>query len=249
MAEAQGSKHLNYTIAFATLALVALKVLFVANFKLDVALGLLSAADPGRVVLALLMSLLPLVAVTALAVSGIGLGVALGMRRLRMSAALAVVIPLAIAASSAPLGTLIVGLLVSLGAVGLGWYLAKPAGLLDPDDVAMRLAFLDALTSTQRGRDDVAKGNVRLIAQLILVGLMALGTTADWMPIEKVTIDGKDIVGYVVNDDGRWGTILRLSDSNLVIAPSASITHRDVCGNASSCETFGIGAASHHGTP
>lgn len=68
---------------------------------------------------------------------------------------------------------------------------------------------------------------------LLLVGLAIIHVLQDdtmWLPPERLTVDnGPPVVGYVLDDGGRWTTVLTEGDRAIAVLEDEQVTGRRVC--------------------
>ena len=235
--------HLAIYLAGVSFALVAAKVLFVANFNSNVALGLLASGDTGRMLVAITISVAPYV---FLGVSTLCIGVAFGTAKTRTDrarlafrvslvagavaglAALASVPLLLLVAAIVGAGLMIAWEMVLRIMVGLARaihhrWLARTEPLPAP-------AAAVAVTAERAGTGaPLPDAIVALVVVVLAVVLVPRALAPPWVPSERLGfIDQTTRAGYVVSDSNGWLTYLTL-DRQLVLVPSQSLRSRQLC--------------------
>lgn len=67
------------------------------------------------------------------------------------------------------------------------------------------------------------------IAALVVVALIPLLQPLPWMPAERLTIQGRQVTGYVLSDEGTRLSILRETDRAVVYLDAVDLTDRELC--------------------
>ncbi len=219
------SAHLTYTVALGTFLLVAFQVFGVARFNTTVTLGLLANTDPGRVLFGLFVSLIPTLATFWAAASSMGIGVALATRRLRAATVYSLAAPVFLLAIAASLFQLFTAAMICVPAVFLGWWVLHSSSEPTPKKPP---PWMTDPASPQL-RDYRASTYLMAVPAMAVGAIVALFGAQPWMPMEAVTVGNHEVVAYVVNDDGRWATLLARDQLALTIVRSDEVTARTVC--------------------
>lgn len=224
-----GSRHVGLVIGGVTFVAVVFKILSVAQFDTNVAYGLLTASDTGRVLFAIVLSLAP--TVIAL-VAGATWLLVLGAKTSEDRAWALVRSTLAtfVALFIAPFTTIVViVLVVAIELVfvrGLAHLLARRVKSVGED------SQIDAARPQTRSPDDRvvdAAGSLLMLGFALLLSVVVL-PSEPWMPSEAITLDdGTVMTGYVVAVDGDWATVLTEPERALVVLKSALVSGREVC--------------------
>lgn len=200
------ARHPTTSFAVVASALVVIKVLVAARLDVGTALGLVSAAGVANVVFGVVILLWPafLIGVT------IGLWLWL-VHEARQSKPVWAILAVTSASGVAMFAFLpfIVSAFIVL------------AGLAE-------WAYL--WWSKKRGREAEPLLDTfgRVLYVVLATGL--LFSEAVWLPREIITAGGESYVGYVVEEEGAWTTILRDSDRLLLRVRDATIDSRQICG-------------------
>lgn len=64
---------------------------------------------------------------------------------------------------------------------------------------------------------------------VVLLFFSFIYTDVVWYPAELVTQDSSSFVGYVLEDDGNWMTVINETDRSVAYLETASVTDRKPC--------------------
>lgn len=214
-------EHLTLILSAALTMFIALKILAVGNYNPETALGIVQVAGTTNVVIAGLISILPLISMSVVMQGWARYNSS--FRKLtgteKMAVLMAMSIPLVLVLAVAPiatyLGILALFLLLRLVALAFGAYSRK----YPPKE------------ANQEPPSDV---ELRSIQMASLAGLALVTITSSWMPLEAVTIkDEPAISAYVVGERGSDTVVLPTSrGAELVVVPTEDV-HRTYCSNSS----------------
>jgi len=205
--------HSALVIAVATFSLVVLRILAVARFDVQVALALLQAADPAKLLLALAVSLAPTcgTALSVLAGAAIVLGIVQGRaRRYFLSFAAGAIL---LAVYAAPVGGFIFGGIMGVAIALATWVFTRRQRASGASLGSTGMTFIDWLV--------FGGFAISIVLQAI-----------PWVPSERLTFgDGTATAGYVVSEEAGWTRILSVERA-IVVVPSTKITARELCSDA-----------------
>lgn len=208
-------QHIGLVLAGATVVFVAVRIWTFAWFDTQVALTVLSAGDPTKVVLG---SLIPLASVITYAIAGWALSSLLGAASPRT--------PRHLLAWVLALVTIPIAVLLS------AWWsllLLLPA-----------LVGIFMLRPRYQGRGWTSTGAVRvdavfyaLVAFTVVAAGFALWTASAILPTEVVAIEGREpFVGYVIGESSDWVTTMADHDREVLVVKAESVLSRTVCGGS-----------------
>lgn len=216
--------HPSLTVAGLTTALFVVKTMFVSHLNTTVALGLVAAIGPAELaagMLALLFPTLMLLLAYAMLLTTF-VSYARGKRAAVLFEASLLVTLFAIV--TAPLGSLMLFVGLNSGAFATGYWFGR----------------------RQARRGGPPMSSYWSIVQWRLVGValgvvfvIAAAPTA-WLPAERYVVDGiaDEQVGYFIEEDGEWVTVLQDADRSLVRHPASDIQARVVCTLGSPRDVF-----------
>jgi hypothetical protein len=190
-------------------ALVAVRLLAVSNYRIDIALGLLSSAGASDVILGSALSLLPfaapLIFIYLWSVSGTYFNA--GRRAYFTAYGLGISFGVSVLLSPVGLLALVIALFVAL------WALSRLRG--------------------SRGRPHVRRPEVPVVFAFSVIGVplfaFSLLVGIAWMPVEVVETRDTTIVGYVAESDSKWTYILQYEPRLIQIVATADVTQRTIC--------------------
>lgn len=208
-------EHPALTVTGVTTALFVVKVMFVSHLNTTVALGLVSATGPAELATGMLALLFPtlllLLAYTML------LSTFVFYVRGRRTAVLfeASLLVTLFAVVTAPLGSLLFFVGINVAALGGGYWFGRRRQRRGGPPLSSYWPVLQW----------------RLIGMALGVVFVIAAAPTAWLPPENYLVVGmtEEQVGYFVEDEGEWITILRDADRSLVRHRAEEVEDRDVC--------------------
>lgn len=196
--------HPALAITLLSGGIIIARLLAVAGYHVDTALGLLASAGAANVIVGTTILLIPYVLVigAAIVVAATLFGPRFAGHRIPM-AGLSVLL-VAVAAQGGPAMVLVITLLTTT--IGAFYQRRVPAKAV----------------ATVSSDWEYASLVIPVVAILLTFG-------TPWLPPELVTVSGHEVFGYVVTVDSNWTTILAASDRELSIVESSTVTGRELC--------------------
>jgi hypothetical protein len=215
--------HAVLSAGVAVTALFVTKVWLSAGAEPSVAAGIVAASGSLELATSLLVLALP---VLALVLAAVLLLMALpgGSGRLGLAAAIGAAAALLLSVAIVPLG-LLFSVLVAAGLAAMVIRLRRPR--------------------SRPVTGDTPLGGLATVAGL-LGALWIVQPSLMWLPAERLTIEGADgvEVGYVIEDEGPWLTVLRHDDRRLLRVEAGSVTDREICSFVGAGSVIGRSLAS-----
>lgn len=75
----------------------------------------------------------------------------------------------------------------------------------------------------------------------LLLLVLAVSQDGAWLPTERIVVSDTPHVGYVLNDQGRWTTVLVEETRTLLVVQSSEVSERTVCAQKEAPEPAVIG--------
>ena len=200
--------HMVLAAGVAVTAVFVTKVWLSAGAEPSVAAGIVAASGSLELATSLLVLALPVLALV-LAAALLVMALSDGPSRLAAAPAIGASAAMLLCIAIVPLG-LLLAVLVSVGlAMLVGWRRRRRQG----------------------GRMGRAQCGGLVLAAALLGALWIVQPSLMWLPAERLTIAGADgvDVGYVIEDEGPWLTVLRHGDRRLLRVEAGSVTAREVC--------------------
>jgi hypothetical protein len=204
------------TVAGITAAVFVVKVMFVARLNTEVALGIVAATGPAELVFGLIALLFPAFALYLSFVLGL-----VALTIFRRGGEVAVVGTVSVVAFLIGLATSPVSwILVFIIAVVLGELGGRGVDLLFE---RLRLGKPAALKPDERARAIGILSAVFALAVLIQPEM--------WLPPENFRVPEQraDMVGYFIEEDGEWLTVLDETSHRLIRFRESEISDRRLC--------------------
>lgn len=194
--------HPALAASFIISSLVVVRIGMAARLRPTTALALLGSRSPVSVIFGTVLSLLPWFVLLLLA---IGFTWAVRTLRFGLQGRRLVFLPITVM-----LYTLF------LTAAAFPWWFLLFVPLLIYEGLAE--------ANTERRRLPTA-----LTVSGVLISILLLGSQV-WLPSERIEVAGGGaIVGYVVDDDGNWASVLRERDRTVLLIRSDLIVARQIC--------------------
>jgi hypothetical protein len=231
--------HLTVFVAGTTSILVITKILAVAEFDLTVALGLLTASDTTRVAIAIVITLVPIIAFVLACI--VWAGALTGPMEARVVGFVAGTVLSTVALLVTPLnqGVLLFVLILwtLLCAVKLLWDISRlnRPKTIKASDRGDKPSSASALTPGPASGELSAAGEAAstLFFAVVLLALcyqvIYPGLRQPWMPRERLTFAGQTATGYVVSIEDGWLTYLSDTGRDLIVVHSSSLLGRSTC--------------------
>lgn len=200
------------TVTALTSAIILVQVLDAARYQPESVLAIVNSAPTASILLGTVVQAVPWV-ITPLAVAGAAWARA-EYQRGRRAAVL----------YGGSFALFLLAMLIAPAVVVVGYVLV--------------FGILDRLVTAWRSRRAAKQGRVLVQERLeIVYGLLIVMTLANvillarpWMPPEAIQLSGQPVVvGYVLSDAGRWMSVLRDSDRQVVRIESTSVVSRTIC--------------------
>lgn len=215
--------HPALSVAGFTTAVFVIKVLFVAHLNTAVALGIVSAVGPADLVTGLLTLLFPTLALLFAYVLAIWTFVY--FKRGRRAAVLfdVTLLVAVFALITAPVGTLLAFIVVTGLGIGVGYWFGRRRR-----------------RTGKTGKDPWPEIVWRLVGLGLGFFVVVTAQPTVWLPAEVFQIDDAHVeavgyhenVGYFIEEDGEWITVLSEIDRRLLRIRPEQISARQVCGRA-----------------
>jgi hypothetical protein len=113
-----------------------------------------------------------------------------------------------------------------------------PAGFVLPWDVAAFILLASIVARILSGRTDAAAdrlgehalGPALFAAGMLLFAILFLRGDEPWLPSETIGLKGgEQVVGYVIDENDRWTTVLTERDRGVVRVPTDDVVSREPC--------------------
>lgn len=207
--------HLRYFAPAIALGAVSLKVLSVAAFSPQTSFALLASGASGST-FSLALALVPALLPVAIGMAARWLVDALAFRRSHVWPAVIV----------------LSNLVILFLAVAPWWVVVVIAGLL----LAVTPVIVRGNRRAKEGDSSAVVSinmdfhwSVVIAAFATFSALPVVLSPKPWLPSERLTIGSQSVVGYVLNDDGRWITVLDGEERLVSRYMSSSVRKRVVC--------------------
>jgi hypothetical protein len=198
-------------IIYIGFAIVILKSLVVTNFNSTSTLALVTTAGIAQVILGIVVSTLPYLSCLAL------LFLSRTASRLRHTGD-------AISAGAKSLMIVLAAALVVLAFVMVPWPFLLLTGLT---------AIFLFLQADERSESTTGQSSrLQTVAFYVVAAIILLGLLNRWMwlPSEEIGLNsGQVVVGFVLDDDGDWGSLLRDRDHTIMRIKTDTIETRMIC--------------------
>lgn len=208
-------EHPALAVAGITTAVFLVKVMFVAHLNTPVALGIVASVGPAELATGMLALLFP--TMTMLLAYVMWLATAVSYMRGRRAAVLfeASVLVSVFAVVTTPLGSLLLFLGVNSVAVAVVYWAWRRRAKKGGPPLTSYWPFIQW----------------RLVGVGLSVVFLITAAPTPWLPAESYQVAGaeREQVGYFIEEDGHWVTVLRDDDRSLVRYREDEIERREVC--------------------